>query len=274
MTAPRPHTELPPARGRPAYHGPRGPHDGHHGQRPTGAPAGVPGTVAEQRFDQCNDAVHHPLVAFDITGFGDPRRDDQVQRHVRQTMYRTLTEAFTTCEIEWRYWQDRGDGVLIVGPPGLPMARLVDPLVDKVREALRDHNEVASEPAQIQLRMALHGGSVLFDDYGVIGHALTRLFAMLDAPAFKREFTDPSRELGLITSDYVYDDVIRHCSGRIDPAGYDPIDVMEHDRSTRAWVHMPGGLGGPTPSRGWIRATTVPGQGLRDKVRDITRVAQ
>jgi hypothetical protein len=281
MTAPWLQTETPPPRVRPANRGQRGGQTARRTHRLVGATAGevvlTMDPAPEPPYTADHHAVHCPLVAVDIAGFGDPRRDDQVQLYVRNAMYQTLRTAFDGAGIRWQHCfrQDRGDGVLMVLPPGVPMAVLVDPLVDLVRAGLRVHNKMSSEAAQIRLRMALHAGSVLFDSHGVIGHSLTRLFNLLEAPVFKNEFGDATTELGLVISEYVYDDVIRHCSGRIDAGAYEPIEVAEEDRAARAWVYMPPGPSSRARTRmPRLKSTTGSAAGLREKVRDIARVAQ
>jgi hypothetical protein len=221
-------------------------------------------------------AEHRSLVAVDIAAFGDLRRDDEVQRYVRKAMYEILREGFDRT-VGWESCrrQDRGDGVLVVTPPRTPIAVLVGPLFDLLRAGLRHHNKMSSDVAQIRLRMAVHAGSVLFDSHGVLGHSLTRLFDLLEAPAFKTEFTATASTLGLVTSDYVYDDVIRHCSGDIDPDDYHSIEVMEQETPGRAWVRIPPGLVSRARPR-IPRARSAPAQGLRDMLRDrrdVTRAA-
>jgi hypothetical protein len=151
------------------------------------------------------------------------------------------------------------------------MAVLISPFLDLLRTGLRFHNKMSSDAAQIRLRMALHSGSVVFDDHGVTGHSLTRLFSLLDAPVFKTELAHAAGEVGLVASEYVYEDVIRHCSGPIDPAAYDPIEVMENGIPTRAWVHLPSSRkrhAAPHLSR------VTPASSLGNGVRDVSLAAQ
>ncbi|GLY88162.1 hypothetical protein [Actinoallomurus iriomotensis] len=188
-------------------------------------------------------ALQCAVVAFDIAGFGDRRRDDEVQLYVRAGLYRILEEAFEDTGVPWRecHREDRGDGVLIVVPALIATELLISPLTERVRAGLRRHNKLSSEPAQIRLRMALHAGHVHFDPYGVAGRTLVHAFRLLEAPAFKTAFAATGRELGCVVSDRLYDDVIRHGPGLIDPDLYDAISVSVKETEARAWVHFPPG---------------------------------
>lgn len=188
-------------------------------------------------------SLHCSIVAFDIVGFGDRRRDDDIQLYVRDALYRVLEKAFDAVGVPWRacHREDRGDGVLVVVPALASIEPLISPLADRVRAGLRRHNKVSSEAAQIRLRMALHAGHVHFDEYGVAGQTLVHAFRLLEAPAFKAAFAATSCELGFVVSDRLYDDVIRHGPGLIDPGLYDAISVSVKETEARAWVYFPPG---------------------------------
>jgi len=189
-------------------------------------------------------ALHCTIVCVDIAAFGDPQRDDDVQLHLRESLYAILEESFRACPIAWHgcYREDRGDGVLVVAPPAIATGALADPLVAHLRAGLRRHNKHASDTAQIRLRMALHAGPVHRDGNGVAGQALTLAFRLLEAPAFKEEFAVSSAALGVIVSGQIYDTVIRPGHGLADPAGYHPIEVALKETRTTAWLDLPAGL--------------------------------
>lgn len=194
-------------------------------------------TLLAGRSLQCS------ILAFDIVGFGDRRRDDDVQLYVRASLYRVLEKAFDAVDVPWRacHREDRGDGVLVVVPALVSTEPLISPLADRLRAGLRRHNKLSSEAAQIRLRMALHTGHVHFDPYGVTGQTLVHAFRLLEAPAFKAAFAATRCELGFVVSDRVYDDVIRHGPGLIDPDVYDAIGVSLKETEARAWVYFPPG---------------------------------
>jgi hypothetical protein len=190
------------------------------------------------------------IVAFDVVAFGDRRRDDDVQLYVRSGLYRIIEKAFDAVGVPWRacHREDRGDGVLVVVPAPYATEPLISPLADRVRAGLRRHNKLSSEAAQIRLRMALHAGHVHFDEHGVAGQTLVHAFRLLEAPAFKSAFAATRCELGFVVSDRLYDDVIRHGPGLIDPDLYDAINVSVKETEARAWVHFPPGAARPALS--------------------------
>jgi hypothetical protein len=266
MTSPWQPRETPNHQGTAVTHGQRAQAAYRH-RGLAGIPLGQTATPPERpkRRTQ-NYPLHCSVVAFDIIGFG-LHRDDRVQLHIREGMYNVLREAFHQSDVAWHdcYRQDRGDGVLVVVPPTISTARLLEPMAALLSAGLRCYNEVSSEAAQIRLRMAVHSGSVLFDRQGVLGHSLTRLFYLLDAPAFKTELASTADEVGLVTSEYVYEDVIRHCSGPIDPAAYAPIEVLENGIPTRAWIHLPSTGGKPAvPHLSRMTTSSSPGNGVRN----------
>src|SRR5580692_10957219 len=119
--------------------------------------------------------------------------------------------------------EDRGDGVLVVLPPALPVDKLADPLPERLRGLVRVHNRVSSRDARIQLRAAAHMGPVYQDAHGYAGDAVSQLFRLLDAPPFKQSLAASGRELGFIASDYLYRNVILRHATLVDPAEFQPV---------------------------------------------------
>ena len=189
------------------------------------------------------------IACVDVAGFGDHQRDDDVQLHIRRSLYGILEEAFRVSPIAWHgcYREDRGDGVLIVALPGVPAGALVHSFVEHLSAGLRRHNKMASSAAQIRLRMAVHIGQVHRDDNGVAGQAVVHAFRLLDAPTLKQEFAASSALLAVVVSDYLYENVIRHGHGLIDPASYRRLDVVVRTRTT-AWLHVHGSVHREPPS--------------------------
>lgn len=186
--------------------------------------------------------VHRALIAVDIAGFGDQSRDDEIQLHVRESLYAILKESFMTSGIRWRrcHREDRGDGVLIIVPPHVPTSVLFDSVADRLVEGLRKHNRMTSEAARIELRMAIHLGHVRFDDWGVTGHAVVRLFRLLEAPDFKQRFVTSGAEFGLIISDDLYRDLLRQRAGLVEPAAYQRVTVtLKETQAVVARAYIP-----------------------------------
>ena len=101
------------------------------------------------------------LMAVDIVGFNGSRRDDDIQMYVHKSLYEMLQLAFDQSDVPWAgcVHEDRGDGVLVVIPPTIPVARLVA-VPGKLSLLLRLHNHVSCDAAHIQLRVATHIGQI------------------------------------------------------------------------------------------------------------------
>jgi hypothetical protein len=86
--------------------------------------------------------------------------------------------------------------------------------------------------------MAVHYGYVYYDAHGVTGHALTHLYRLLEAPAYKRAITTAATRLGAIVSDQLYTQALEHDT-LIDPAAYTPVRLSCKETRTRAWLWLP-----------------------------------
>jgi hypothetical protein len=182
---------------------------------------------------------YQTIVGVDITGFGG--REEQVQDHLRATMYAALQQAFADAGVKWpaREWRDdRGDGVLLILPPDAAH-RVIDPLVPYLHAGLRRHNKLSSAAAQIMLRMAVHSGYIHQDEHGLSGEAIVQMCRLLDAPAFKDAVRARRAPLGVVVSQYIYEAVVRNGLGLIDPDTYRRIPVVNKETRTEAWLHLP-----------------------------------
>jgi hypothetical protein len=182
------------------------------------------------------------LFAVDIAGFNGSRRDDDIQMYVHQSLYDMLQAAFDRSEVPWNdcAHEDRGDGTLVVIPPIIPIAGLVDPIPQRLRSLIRRHNRVSCEAARIQLRIATHAGPVHHDGHGFVGHAVTLLYRLLDAQSLKRMLAQSGAEVGFIASGYVYENVIRRRPSLVDPALFQSLPVRVKETRTRAWAYLLG----------------------------------
>jgi CRP-like cAMP-binding protein len=193
------------------------------------------------------DASREPLncsVLFtDVAGFGDPKRNDGDREVVRKVLYEISRSALEASGVPWAdcYYEDRGDGAVIVVPPTIATMRVVGPLIPEPASRLRQHNRRASDVVQIQLRAALHVGPVGRDSDGLTGEAIIVAARILDAPVLKARLAADQADLMFAASDYVYDHVIRHCVGRVDSATFEHVDYQVKKSRISAWIHMAGG---------------------------------
>jgi hypothetical protein len=195
------------------------------------------------------------LFAVDIAGFNGWRRDDDIQIYVHKSLYEMLQAAFDRSDVPWFgcAHEDRGDGVLVIVPPMISIAGLVDPIPERLRSLVRRHNRVSCEAARIQLRVAAHIGPVHNDGHGFVGRDVNLLCRLLDARSLKRMLAQSGAEVAFITSGYVYENVIRRRPSLVDPALFQPLSVRVKETRTRAYAYILGALPDPACRSARIR---------------------
>lgn len=193
------------------------------------------------------------ILMTDIASFGDPSRDDHDRRVVRDVMYAVLWDAFDASDVPLGtcHWEDRGDGALFVIPPAVPTVSAVDPFLARVAATLRRHNRQASDAVRVQLRVALHVGPVTADPHGISGHAVNQTARLLESPVLKELMAATAADVGFIASEFVYDNVIGHAPGYVDPATYRRVEFQVKESQLTAWIQLSGER--PTPAAGTAR---------------------
>ncbi|URN03151.1 NB-ARC domain-containing protein [Actinomadura madurae] len=180
------------------------------------------------------------LLTVDVAGFGRDRTEtDQARvRAALYTMIRASFEAggvpFDDCHVE-----DRGDGAIVVLPPGVPVARLLHPIVDDLCAEIRAHNRASSPSTSMQLRVAVHSGPVYQDEHGLLGAAVVHVFRLLDAREVKERLTGSDASAILVVSDRVHEEVVAQGWGNVAPHAYTAIMVGNKETTARAWVRLP-----------------------------------
>jgi len=216
------------------------PPDTRAGRAPNGS---RPAAEAPAQWQQdWREPLNCSIVFTDVAGFSDPVRNDSDRDVVREAMYEILRSAFAASGVPWAacYREDRGDGAVIVVPPTISTHRVVDPLVAELADRLRQYNRRASEVVRIQLRVALHVGPVGKDAEGLTGQAVIAAARIVDAPAVKARLAAEQADLVFAVSEYVYDHVVRNCTGRVDPAAFEHMECQVKEMHVSAWVHLAG----------------------------------
>jgi hypothetical protein len=148
------------------------------------------------------------VLLTDVVGFGGSHRNDRDRRVVRRS---ALEIMWTSLGVLWDECipEDRGDGHLIVVPPTVPTARIIERLHRELPAELRMHNHTYGEPARIQLRVAINVGPVTGDAFGMEGDTINRTARLIEAPAIKGAMVSTGASLGIIASTFVYETAIR-----------------------------------------------------------------
>ncbi|MFJ9784948.1 hypothetical protein ACIRSS_35630 [Amycolatopsis sp. NPDC101161] len=185
-------------------------------------------------------AIHRTIFAVDVEGYGDQRRTTPDRLAMREGLYRALGRAFDDAGVPWAACRsdDCGDGVFVLAPPQIPKGLFVEFLPNALAVALHRHNLTHHAGARIRLRMALHAGEVAYDDHGVTAPAINHAFRLLDAAPLKKALKTSPGVLGLITSAWFFEEVVRHSDG-LDPTTFRPVPVAVKETRTTGWIALP-----------------------------------
>jgi hypothetical protein len=202
------------------------------------------------------------FLVVDVDSFSHSSRSDSVRVRVRKAMYEGLDWSLGGVELglDDCYHEDRGDGVMVLVPPRVKAELLLTTVLDRLRTALRHHNEAASEAAQLRLRVAVHVGEAESDGHGIVSTALTHAFRLLDAEPLKAAVRAADTRLALVVSRRVYEDVVRHGKGQVDPGDYYKVEITVKETTDVAWITVPGVRPARPGSAGSSSAAVTPAE--------------
>jgi hypothetical protein len=185
---------------------------------------------------------HRGILALDIQGFGRLERTNLVRARMRTGLHRILGNAMTAAEIVPEHVEqtEYGDGVLVLLGPQVSKARLLHPVLPRLLSGLARYNRTAPDAARLRLRVVVHAGELLRDAHGITGEDLILAFRLLDAEVVRVRLARAAADLVLVVSDAIYQGIVKHGYGRIDPAVFHPVWVTAKEVSARAWLHVPG----------------------------------
>ncbi|WP_410664911.1 hypothetical protein [Amycolatopsis sp. lyj-84] len=195
---------------------------------------------------QPTQALDRTIVVVDVAGFTAPERNPLDRLAVRRGMYEVLRIAFAESDVDFDSCvsEDRGDGALILLPPGTTKSLVADRLPDRIAVALRRYNHTRTPQAQIRLRVSLNSGEVLNDGNGWVGDAVDTAFRILDAQLAKEAFAESDRMIAFISSQRFFADVIAQDPGLL-PELYSPIPVSVKTFTGMAYLRLHGELTTP-----------------------------
>ncbi|GAA4554564.1 hypothetical protein [Amycolatopsis samaneae] len=196
---------------------------------------------------QQSDAELRTILVVDVEGFHAAAQSRPDRLALREGLYDALQQGWAAAGVSWEdsYFEDRGDGALVLAPVGTSPEVFVDVVPEAVADALRQHNAIRPFRQHVRLWLALHIGEVAFDgDYGAYGASTTVPFRLADAlhqevPALAGS---PS-VLAVITSERFFDEVVQH-SRVVDPAAFHQVTGIGKETSLVGWVWVVPGGGG------------------------------
>ncbi|MEV4147197.1 hypothetical protein AB0J40_26265 [Amycolatopsis sp. NPDC049691] len=186
-------------------------------------------------------AVHRSIVVVDVSGYGDARRTSGHRLVVRHALYQALRRAFADSGLPWKDCRhvDCGDGVLVLVPPGTPKGPIAASLPRALVRRLQHHNARHRAEEQLRLRMALHAGEVVHDEFGVTAPSINHAFRLLEAAQVKAALLTSPGPLAVITSAWFHDEVVRQTPS-VDAAAFRPVEVAVKETRAIGWLTLPG----------------------------------
>jgi hypothetical protein len=182
------------------------------------------------------------MVGVDIAGSTRADRDEETQLYQRSSLYGLMRQSLDGSGMPWDQYEDRGDGAVLIFPPGVAAQPIVDSLPERLRSLIRRHNRCSRESARMQLRVAAHVGPVYCDEHGFAGDDVTLLCRMLDAQPLRQALCESGSELAFIISDYVHDKLVLRGHSQGGPKSFRPVKTQVKGTRIRAWIYFPDGL--------------------------------
>jgi hypothetical protein len=183
------------------------------------------------------------MLAVDIADSTRPDRDEEIQLYLRVSLYGLLREALagSGMPLDQSLSEDRGDGVVVIFPPGLAAQPLIDSFPERLRDLIRRHNRFSCEPARMQLRVAANIGPVYCDEHGFAGDDVTLLCRMLDVQPLRQALSASGGELALIISNYVYEKLVCRRQSLAGAKSFCRVTAQVKHTAVRGWMYLPDG---------------------------------
>jgi CRP-like cAMP-binding protein len=177
------------------------------------------------------------VLLTDVVEFGALYRRDYDRQIIRreglEMMQASLGSLWEAC-----LWADRGDGLLVVVPPQITTARIIESINRDLPGRLRRHNRTYSKSARICLRVAVTVGPVTGDVLGLSGETIIRAARLVEAPVLKAAMAATGTGLGILVSEFVHEIAIASAADFIDAAEYKRVEVTNKEFIGSAWMRL------------------------------------
>jgi CRP-like cAMP-binding protein len=198
----------------------------------------IPAVVGGGTDDEVR-LVHRVVLAVDIASYSARGVHEQAvaQTELNEVLDRAAGQAGLD-RSQWRR-QPCGSGELAVLPPDVDEPAFIDEFNQELRTALRSVNGGRHPSARLRLHLALHHGMLAPGPFGAVGIAPTVVTRLLTAKAVRRSAMDRKRDLTLVVSASLYDDVIRTGFCRLAPEDFQPVPVGVDGMSVHGYIYTP-----------------------------------
>ncbi|WP_328776005.1 hypothetical protein OHU17_15075 [Streptomyces goshikiensis] len=193
------------------------------------------------------------MLLIDTERFSD--RDDVQQALLRRMLFSLVDRVLLTAGVDqtMRLRADRGDAVMELIDPAVPLTTLLRALLTDLPAELRAMNRMAASSTQLRLRAVLAGGYVAVDEYdGWVGTDLNDACRLLDADPLRAALRERAGDFVLCVSESVHAGIVRHQHTGIPAEEFTHITVPTKNGPLPAWLH------GPLPTLANPSATPPP----------------
>ncbi|MFG2712638.1 hypothetical protein ACGFX2_19105 [Streptomyces goshikiensis] len=180
------------------------------------------------------------MLLIDTERFSD--RDDVQQALLRRMLFSLVDRVLLTAGVDqtMRLRADRGDAVMELIDPAVPLTTLLRALLTDLPAELRAMNRMAASSTQLRLRAVLAGGYVAIDEYdGWVGTDLNDACRLLDADPLRSALRGRAGDFVLCVSDSVHAGIVRHQHTGIPAEEFSHITVPTKNGPLPAWLHDP-----------------------------------
>jgi hypothetical protein len=168
--------------------------------------------------------VYRLLLAVDAERYS--RRSARDQLCVQLDLHHALQAAAARSGLDRDQWyrQPRGDGELAVLTEETDIPHTVAMFTRGLEAVLTEINRDRAEERRLRIRMAFHYGTLTSGPFGPAGDAPVVVSRLLDSAALRRALERRrDRNLALIVSASLYEDIVSTGFCALDTAGFEPM---------------------------------------------------
>jgi tetratricopeptide (TPR) repeat protein len=213
--------------------------------------------VSARRGANSTHPEYRTILAVDIEHYSRSDRTDPVRVELRRrlTDWSAVLLARTGAAPDQWVRQDTGDGWIVSVDPHVPRDLLLTTVLAGLRRRLLAFNRGKPDTQRLRMRLALHAGEVLRDPDPLIGQATNHACRLLDSDILRASLQATTQPLAVIVSTILYEGIIRHAYGGLDPAAWHPVVALLKEGPAPAWVHVAGDPDAPV--RAGVVATST-----------------
>lgn len=179
------------------------------------------------------------VLVVDLRGFSRLTNPEQIA--ARRQLYTLLAEAVAASGLDWELCthEDRGDGVLLIVPVEVPKVVLLDSVLTELAVRIEAAPRLGSGWT-MRVRVAMHAGEVHSDENGFVGSDVNHAFRLLDSAVLREALSTTQRRCAVLVSDVLYQGIVRHGYGELNPDAFHHAVVHTKEMTTAAWLFVPG----------------------------------